>query len=480
MNLSSSSQAALDRFRVIRPFLEDNIPLTRIAAESGVSARTLRRWVKRYRNHGLRSLERRPREDGGQRRRIDPELEKLVEAMALQKPCPAITTIHRKIMEIAEESQAALPTYGVVYDIIRKVDPALLTLAHEGSKAYSERYDIVHRREASAPNAMWQADHTLLDITVWDDRGEPARPWLTVIIDDYSRAVAGYFLSFQAPSSWQTGLALHQAIWRKADPAWPICGIPHVLYTDNGTDFTSAHIEHVCADLKIRLVFSIPGKPRGRGRIERFFSTVNQRLLSRLPGYLAVGSSQVEPVLTVHELDQEFRQFVLADYHQSPHSSTGQSPAARWTENSFLPCIPESLEQLDLLLLTVSKTRQVHQDGIRFQTLRYIKPTLAAFVGEAVSIRYDPRDMAEIRVYHKDRFLCRAICQELAGATVSLKDITKARNERRRALQKTLKEQRSLVDQLLNTKPSRPPAAGSEKPPSNPKKKRKIKLYADD
>jgi putative transposase len=31
--------------------------------------------------------------------------------------------------------------------------------------------------------------------------------------------------------------------------------------------------------------------------------------------------------------------------------------------------------------------------------LRYIAPTLAAFVGDAVTIRYDPADIAEIRVY---------------------------------------------------------------------------------
>jgi putative transposase len=39
---------------------------------------------------------------------------------------------------------------------------------------------------------------------------------------------------------------------------------------------------------------------------------------------------------------------------------------------------PVSLDQLDLLLLTVAKSRRVHQDGLRFQSLRYIAPTLAA------------------------------------------------------------------------------------------------------
>jgi transposase InsO family protein len=56
-----------------------------------------------------------------------------------------------------------------------------------------------------------------------------------------------------------TALALRQAIWRKEDARWKVCGIPEVLYTDNGSDFTSRHLEQVSADLKIRLVFSTPG-----------------------------------------------------------------------------------------------------------------------------------------------------------------------------------------------------------------------------
>jgi len=90
--------------------------------------------------------------------------------------------------------------------------------------------------------------------------------WLTVVIDDYSRAIAGYYLSFDAPCALHTSLALRQAIWRKEDPRWHVCGIPETFYTDHGTDFTSQHLEQVSADLKMALVFSTVGRPRGRGR----------------------------------------------------------------------------------------------------------------------------------------------------------------------------------------------------------------------
>jgi hypothetical protein len=77
------------------------------------------------------------------------------------------------------------------------------------------------------------------------------------------------------------------------------------------------------------------------------------------------------------------------------------------------PRMPDSLEKLDLLLLTVARARKVHPDGIRYEGLRYVDPTLAAYAGESVTLRYDPRDMAEIRVFHQERFICRAICPDL-------------------------------------------------------------------
>jgi len=40
---------ALIRFEIIHPFLEDGVPLTRLAKEQQIVLRTARRWVERYR-----------------------------------------------------------------------------------------------------------------------------------------------------------------------------------------------------------------------------------------------------------------------------------------------------------------------------------------------------------------------------------------------------------------------------------------------
>lgn len=377
------------------------------------------------------------------------ELQELIEGLALRRPQPSSATIHRQVGAIARTQGWKPPSYSTVYAIVRQLDPALVTLAQEGSKVYRERFDLLYRREASQPNEIWQADHTPLDIEVVDERGQPARPWLTVILDDYSRAIAAYRISLQAPSALQTALTLRDAIWRKSDPRWQVCGIPDSFYTDHGSDFTSAHLEQVAADIAMGLVFSTGGRPRGRGRIERFFRTVNQLCVSTLPGYLAPGAQPPTPSLTLRELDVRLRTFFLDEYHERVHGETGARLQERWSAGGFLPRLPDSLEQLDLLLLTVAKARRVQQDGIRFEGFRYLDLTLAAYVGETVTIRYDPRDLAEIRVYERDRFLCRAICQELAGQTISLRDIVRARTERRRQVQAGLSARAQIVEALL-------------------------------
>ncbi|HET9014583.1 MAG TPA: Mu transposase C-terminal domain-containing protein [Thermomicrobiaceae bacterium] len=441
---------ALRRYTLLRPHLEEGVPLPALAREHGVSLRTLERWLRGYRRAGLAGLVRQPRADGGSRRFPD-TLVQLIEGLALRRPAPTLATVHRQAARVAAREGWPAPSYSTVYAIVRALPPALVTLAHDGTKAYREQFDLLYRQEADGPNATWQADHTPLDLWVRDEHDRPVKPWLTVILDDYSRAVAGYRLSLADPTALHTALALRDGIWRKAEPSWHVCGIPDVFYTDHGSDFTSHHLEQVALDLRMELVFSTVGMPRGRGTIERFFATVDQLFLATQPGYTPAGTAPppVTGLLMLPELDARLRIFLVEDYHQRRHSETGMAPQARWDAGGFLPRLPESLEQLDLLLLTVAKPRVVHPDGIHFQGLRYLDPTLAAYVGDPVTIRYDLRDLAEIRVFHHDRFLCRAICPELAGTTISLKDIVQARQARQRALAADLRTRQSLVDALL-------------------------------
>ena len=460
---------AQTRFSIIRPALEDGISQAQVARTHNVPASTVRRWVKHYRQHGLAGLaDSRTRSDKGKSRRLPADAIALIEGMALRPPRRSMAAIHRQVRDIAQEQGWSPPSYARVRQIIKNLDPALVTLAHQGTAAYCDEFDLLYRREATHANAMWQADHSKLPILLLDEGGKPAKPWLTVIEDDYSRAIASFRLSFQESTALTTALALRQAIWRKADPRWHICGIPSTFYTDHGSDFTSKHLEQVADDLDMVLIFSETAEPRGRGKVECFFRSVEQLLLQDLPGYAPKGARAVEARLTLPVFEQRFRTWLVEDYHHRVHSEIQCQPAERWEAGGFVPRMPESAEQLDLLLLTVAKTRRVHQDGIRFQGYRYLDATLAAYVKEEVLIRYDPADLAEIRVFYQDRFLCRAICQELAGQTVSLKEIEKARAERRKDLRAGLASRNAVVDHFLavhHEEASPPPEPQSEPEP---------------
>jgi putative transposase len=473
---------AFERFEFLRPSLEEGVPLARVARDRGLPLRTAQRWATQYRREGLGGLVRKGRSDRGKRHLSD-MLRQAIEGLALKKPPLSTAAIYRQAVTLAERLGEAPPTYRIVYAVISDLAPAMLTLAHEGTKAYTEAFDLIHRHEATGPNSVWQADHTELDIWLKDGSGQPEKPWLTIILDDYSRAVAGYALSFSNPSAIQTALALRQAIWRKGRAGWQVCGIPGILYSDHGSDFTSRHLEQVAADLKIRLINSIVGRPRGRGKIERFFESVSQVLLPRLPGY-GPGGAIRKAELTLAEMTAELEQFLVDGYHNEIHTTTGFKPQERWTSGGFLPRMPESLEQLDLLLLTVPKTRRVHPDGIRFSGLRYIDPTLAVYVGEDVLLRYDPRDVAEVRVFHESRFICRAVCQELAGETVPLREVIRARERRRRELRRTIQDRQKVVDSLLEVRrggaAEATPGDTPEVRPEPQKLGRTLKGYIDD
>lgn len=265
---------------------------------------------------------------------------------------------------------------------------------------------------------------------------------------------------------------LYQAIWRKENPKWPVCGIPEKFYTDHGSDFTSKQLEQVAIDLKMQLIFSKIGVPRGRGKIERFFQSVNQLLLENLPGYIKNRKS--ESLLTIQELERKLEEFLIYNYNHRIHTSIQETPVNLWNASGFLPQMPDTLEDLDLLLLHISKARKVHSDGIYFQGFRYINSNLSAYVGESVQIRYNPKDLAEIRVFFQNKYLCTAIAPDLSNLTVDLNDIVAARNKRRRQLKKESIEINSVAQTLIEDKMSEL-TVKSEK--SN---KSKIKRYFND
>jgi len=217
-----------ERMRVLGPHLFEGVPLTVAATAVGVPRRTATRWLAAYRAGGSVGLSRSARSDRGGHR-MPTELHELIQGLALRRPPPRVAQVHRAVSAVAVEHGWSTPSYEVVRRIVRSLEPGLLALAHHDLDVYREGFELVLRRESVHANDMWQSDHTLLDVMVLDEVGRPARPWLTVVQDDHSRVVAGYWVFLSDPSAAQTALAFRQAIWRKPDSAWPVRPAGHAV-----------------------------------------------------------------------------------------------------------------------------------------------------------------------------------------------------------------------------------------------------------
>lgn len=73
------------------------------------------------------------------------------------------------------------------------------------------------------------------------------RPYLTVGIEEFSRAIVGMVITLEPPSATSVGLCLAHMVTDKrlwlqelgvAAP-WPMSGKPHALYLDNAKEFKS-------------------------------------------------------------------------------------------------------------------------------------------------------------------------------------------------------------------------------------------------
>lgn len=291
---------ALARYEIIAPLLEAKHrtqQLWRVAAEKGqCSEQTVRRWVSRFEAGGLAGLARKKRSDKKQRRAVSEELKRTIEALYLESGQRTIKNVHRLVKKYAVNAGLHVPTYGTVYGICKALPADVVTMAREGQQAWRDQFEPVLRFESSRPNECWQMDHCQLDILVVSEDGERVlgRPWLTVALDTYSRAVTGYYLSLTYPTKLTICFALRRAILEKGTAVWPMSGIPERLYLDNGADFSSNHLAQVAADLQIKLSFATPYLARAKGKVERLFETLNQQLWSELSGYVS-GTPQTRP-----------------------------------------------------------------------------------------------------------------------------------------------------------------------------------------
>ena len=183
---------------------------------------------------------------------------------------------------------------------------------------------------------------------------------------------------------------------------------PCYVYTDNGAPFVDESLLRTCARLSVKVTHSAPGRPMGRGKIERVFGTIRRQFLVEIAG--SDGDPRTHhPVADLGELNEAFRLWVNKVYHTRVHSETGQAPLQRFADGGpVVPPEPSVLRAAFVWTATrlVRKTATVDLEGNTYS----VDPFL---VGRKVELNFDPFDLTEIEVYWAGRRVGRAVPQHI-------------------------------------------------------------------
>jgi putative transposase len=441
-----------------------------VADELGITIRSVRRLVRQLREHGVASVLRRSRSDRGANRISDNWRQFILQTYrdgnrGSRQLSPAQVAV--RVRARAEELETEdYPCHMTVYRILQP----LIEQGQQPKRSLGWRNDCLVLRTRDGleiaiewSNQAWQVDHTRADVLVVDQAGALlGRPWLTIVVDTYSRCIMGIHLGFDAPSAAVVCLALRHAILPKQyssayelQESWGTYGLPQHLYTDGGKDFRSQHIEQVAIELGI--VLHLRRKPSEGGIVERPFGTFNTQFFSSLPGYVSSNvmdrspKAEAEACLTLLQLEQLLVRYIVDHYNRMIDARMGdQSRIGRWEAGRIAQLRLMGDRELDNCLMRRDR-RVVYRSGyLQFASLTYQGEHLAAYAGESVIVRYDPRDITTIYIYclddSKEAFLTRAHAQGWETEVLSYKE-AQAISQRRREAGKAI-DNRSLLSEV--------------------------------
>lgn len=129
-------EAALAKYHIIQPFLQNVKTIAAICEAQQLSRRTISRWIANYREYGFAGLLPAKRHDKGKTRSCSLDVRQLIEGIYLQNRHLSRASIYRKAQAATSELNISCPSYRTICSMIAKIPEDMVVLAHQGSKQY--------------------------------------------------------------------------------------------------------------------------------------------------------------------------------------------------------------------------------------------------------------------------------------------------------------------------------------------------------
>ncbi len=334
--------------------------------------RTIQTWYSRYQQHGVTVMQPKPRSDKGKRRKV--VVEDVLEAISKAQPkvqgkTPTRALLYRLCIEagLLTRSQIAPNTFSRLVNQFEMLKPD-----RDSTNKHRLAFAKAHANE------MWQAD-TLCGPFV-KINGVPVQTRLIAFLDDASRVCChGQF--FPAENVDTLIESFRAAFYKR--------GVPHALYVDNGSIYSSKEILQICARVGCLLHHTPVRDGAAKGKIERFFRTVRDQFLAR-----DLDLSSLEALI------RQFTQWVEEQYNAQVHSVVGMSPLDRYAlDRKWVRFLPPNEANDELFF--VEEERHVRADNtFAFKSLRWEAPR--HLPDRAIHIRFQrSQPISRVVVYYK-------------------------------------------------------------------------------
>ena len=225
------------------------------------------------------------------------------------------------------------------YRAMRKarINAHALTLHFEGHRAaYATEEQVWLTDNAIPPHGDYpfdiaHIDHTQLDLMLVDKniKDEVCRPWLSFMIDGYSRKVLASYLSYDRPNYVTCMMLIRRCVQLHGR-------LPRSIVVDGGKEFHSDYFERLLAMFAVEKKMRPAARPRFGSIMERLFGVTNQQLIHGLLGNtrplrnVRQCTSTHDPrrlaVWTLDRADQLIEDWLEQAYHCAPHGGIHAIP----------------------------------------------------------------------------------------------------------------------------------------------------------
>lgn len=390
-----------------------------------VPARTLRYWRKRAEEgemafgNRFAGLVPRISARGNRSRKVSSAvvtiMNDVIDTEVLTAFQPKVRIGYGKVRNLCAEQGLSPPSEKTFRSEIKRRREEVVVRARQGRRAvyriteFQWHMDQSTPRHGERPFEIGHIDHTELDVELVDSRtgANLGRPWLTILLDAYTRQVLAFFLTFDPPSYRSCMAVIRDSVRRHGR-------IPKTIVVDQGSDFESLYFEALLA----RLETHKKSRPAAKGRfgsvIERFFGVNNQTFIHNLRGNSQSlqrprsMSPSHDPrtlaVWTLPALTEAFEGFINTVYACLIHPALGMSPKEAMVQGVALSgmrehvLIPytEDFIRLSMPTTVAGKALVRSGRGIKIKGIFYWHPVFrgAAVTGTKVHLVYDPFDVS--------------------------------------------------------------------------------------